>query len=147
MITRLVLAAAVVVAASYALLAHFYNRGKGKGRSAVWFKGSARLPKFALPISYDIQLRPDLQTWIFEGKIVVALNIVKETSHLVLNAFDLDISQDSVSLRMKDSNQVLLPVYVELDKVDEILMLSFEQSLPLTEVILSMEFKGTLNDH
>eukprot|EP00249_Psilotum_nudum_P022536 c28554_g1_i1 orf=366-3035(+) len=111
------------------------------------FKGSPRLPTFALPISYDIKLRPNLKTYVFDGKIIVVLDIVKETSCLVLNAIDLDISQNSVSLRSRESPQVLLPVSLELDKEDGILMLSFEQSLPLGEVILSMEFKGVLNDH
>ncbi|KAI5056620.1 hypothetical protein GOP47_0028438 [Adiantum capillus-veneris] len=41
---------------------------------------------------------------------------------------------------------VFWPTSVEIDKEDEILVLSFEQSLPVGEALLSLDFQGNLND-
>lgn len=44
------------------------------------------------------------------------------------------------------SFQVLWPTNIELVKEDELLILTFEETLPLGDALLSMDFQGTLND-
>lgn len=143
---RLALAAAMVVATSFAVVSYFRKRGdKSKSRAAM-FKGSPRLPNFAIPRHYNIELQPDLTACKFDGKLAVTVDILQATSHLVLNAIDLTISSGSVWLHCNETREVFWPTSVEIDKEDEILVLSFEQSLPLGEALLALDFQGNLND-
>lgn len=143
---RLAAAAAMVIATSLALISYFRKRSEKSRSQVAMFKGSPRLPSFAAPRRYDIELLPDLTAFKFDGKLSVTLDILQETSHLVLNVFDLTIQSGSVWLRSNETRQVFWPTSVEVDKEDEILVLSFEQSLPVGEAILCMEFQGNLND-
>lgn len=143
---RLATVAALVVATSFALISYFRKRTEKSRSKIAMFKGSPRLPSFAIPRRYDIDLLPDLTAFKFDGKLSVTLDIVQETSHLVLNVMDLRIQSGSVWLRSNNTRQIIWPTSVEVDKEDEILVLSFEQSLPVGEAILCMQFQGNLSD-
>uniref|UniRef100_A0A0D6QRK3 Aminopeptidase n=1 Tax=Araucaria cunninghamii TaxID=56994 RepID=A0A0D6QRK3_ARACU len=110
------------------------------------FKGLPQLPKFAVPRVYDLDLHPDLESCKFDGKLVVTLDVLEETKYLVLNAADLVIKESSVWLRGKNSREVKFPSNIGIDVDDEILVLEFEEDLPLGEAMLGIEFQGTLND-
>uniref|UniRef100_A0A0C9QQX2 Aminopeptidase n=1 Tax=Wollemia nobilis TaxID=56998 RepID=A0A0C9QQX2_9CONI len=110
------------------------------------FKDLPRLPKFAVPRVYDLDLRPDLESCKFDGKLVVTLDVVEDTKYLVLNAADLVIKDSSIWLRGKNSREVKFPSNIGIDADDEILVLEFEEVLPLGEAMLGIEFQGTLND-
>ncbi|KAI4337166.1 hypothetical protein L6164_015613 [Bauhinia variegata] len=110
------------------------------------FKGQPRLPKFAVPKSYDIRLKPDLVHCRFAGSVAVNLDIVAATSFIVLNAAELSINGDFVSFTNRDSSKVLKPSSIELFQEDEILVLEFPDTLPLGLGVLSIQFEGTLND-
>ena len=71
------------------------------------FKGQPRLPKFVVPKRYDIRLKPDLVAHRFAGSVAVNLDIVAATSFIVLNAAELDVSNDAVSFTNQDSSKVL----------------------------------------
>jgi puromycin-sensitive aminopeptidase len=57
------------------------------------FKGQARLPRFAIPISYHLYLKLDLTACTFSGTVQVHLNILEHTKFLVLNVLELDVHQ------------------------------------------------------
>ena len=57
------------------------------------FKGQTRLPKFAIPTSYDLYLKLDLTACTFSGTVQVNLNIIEHTKFLVLNVLELDVHQ------------------------------------------------------
>lgn len=69
-----------------------------KKQSMEQFKRQPRLPKFAVPKHYDIKLEPDLTAYNFDGSVWIELNIVEDTSFIVLNAAELYIDTASVSL-------------------------------------------------
>ncbi|XVE70868.1 hypothetical protein DITRI_Ditri10aG0105300 [Diplodiscus trichospermus] len=73
------------------------------------FKGQPRLPKFAVPKSYDIRLKPDLSACKFQGNVAVHLDIVADTRFIVLNAAQLSIDPPSVSFSHPNSNKRLFP--------------------------------------
>ncbi|XP_050216793.1 aminopeptidase M1 [Mercurialis annua] len=108
------------------------------------FKGQARLPKFAAPKQYDIHLKPDLSACTFSGTVSIHLDIVSTTKFIVLNAADLSVNSNSVSL--KTSSKVFQAVKVELFEADEILVVEFGETLPIQSGILGIEFDGILND-
>ncbi|KAK7851283.1 aminopeptidase m1 [Quercus suber] len=116
-------------------------------------KGQPRLPKFADPKRYDIWLKPDLSTCKFAGSVAIELNIMADTCFIVLNAAELSIDTASVSFThhlaatdTSNSNQVLKPLYVDVVEEDEILVLDFSDTLPIGIGLLTIAFKGTLND-
>ncbi|KAL2643510.1 hypothetical protein R1flu_011097 [Riccia fluitans] len=137
--------AILALGASYVILKQLKYRGR-KDRSRLLLKDTMRLPRFVEPRRYDIELMPNLDTCKFDGKVAVRLEIVDKTNHIVLNAADLNIYEKSVSLRTSATRQVVWPTRIELVKDDEILILTFEEILPLGDALLSMDFQGTLND-
>ena len=65
-------------------------------QSVEQFKGQTRLPKLAIPTSYDLYLKLDLT-------VQVNLNILGHTKYLVLNALELDVHKVWFT---KSNNQV-----------------------------------------
>ncbi|ESW08851.1 hypothetical protein PHAVU_009G079500 [Phaseolus vulgaris] len=110
------------------------------------FKGQPRLPKFAVPKRYDINLKPDLVEHRFLGSVAVNLDIVAATSFIVLNAAELSVATDAVSFTIGDSSTVIKPSRVELFENDEILVLEFPQEIPVGLGVLTIRFEGILND-
>ncbi|KAK1282763.1 hypothetical protein QJS10_CPB22g00752 [Acorus calamus] len=70
------------------------------------FKGQARLPKFAIPKKYDLNLTPDLSSCTFTGSVQISIDVVDDTEFLVLNAADLSIHENSVWFKNQRSGQV-----------------------------------------
>ncbi|GMY28909.1 aminopeptidase M1-like [Fagus crenata] len=108
------------------------------------FKRKPRLPKFAVPKHYDIKLKPDLTAYNFGGSVSIELNIVEDTSFIVLNAAELSVDTTSVSLTRHQ--QVLKPSKVDVVEKDEILVLEFADTLPIGIGLLTINFQGTLNN-
>ncbi|CAI9784920.1 unnamed protein product [Fraxinus pennsylvanica] len=108
------------------------------------FKGQPRLPKFAIPNCYDLKLKPDLAACKFTGAVDISVDVVSVTKFLVLNAAELSVSPDSVNFT--SNNKVVEVFDVEMCEKDEIIVLEFEENLPLGVGVLSMDFEGTLND-
>ncbi|KAK2644944.1 hypothetical protein Ddye_020139 [Dipteronia dyeriana] len=110
------------------------------------FKGQPRLPKFAVPKRYDLNLKPDLTTCKFTGSVAVDIDIVEFTNFIVLNAAELTIDNRSVSFATKTSSKVFEPKKVDVMEDDEILVLEFAETLPIGVGVLNIGFEGVLND-
>lgn len=108
------------------------------------FKGKARLPKFAVPKRYDISLKPDLVACTFSGTVNIDVDVLSDTSFIVLNSSDLSVTPNSV--HFKSSQSLERPKEVRIVEEDEILVLEFSKSLPIGMGVLSIGFEGTLND-
>ncbi|CAM8961662.1 unnamed protein product [Rhodiola kirilowii] len=109
------------------------------------FTGRARLPKFAVPNRYDLTLKPDLDACTFSGSVHIDLDIVSDTSFIVLNAADLTLVPGSVLFNTV--HKILEPENVELVEEDEILVLGFSDNLPLGKGVLTIWFEGVLEDN
>ncbi|KAM4129173.1 hypothetical protein ACJW30_01G002100 [Castanea mollissima] len=109
-------------------------------------KGQPRLPKFAIPKRYDIWLKPDLSTCKFDGSVAIELNIIANTSFIILNAVELSIDTALyLSLTQLLQSLVLKPLYVDMVEEDEILVLDFADTLHIGIGLLTIAFKGILN--
>ncbi|KAK2997205.1 hypothetical protein RJ639_026490, partial [Escallonia herrerae] len=111
------------------------------------FKGQPRLPKSAVPRSYDLKLKPDLVACKFTGSVRISLDVVSPTRFIVLNAADLSVDRSSVGFCSGNTSKVLEPVEVQLFEADEIIVVEFAESLPVLAGVLSMDFEGTLKDN
>ncbi|PPR91700.1 hypothetical protein GOBAR_AA28977 [Gossypium barbadense] len=111
------------------------------------FKGQPRLPTFAVPKRYDIQLKPDLAACKFEGIVSIVVDIVADTRFIVLNAAaQLHINSDSVYFSDPNSNKVFEKPKVGQVQADEILVLEFSETLPKGMGVLTIGFEGVLNE-
>ncbi|GMP84063.1 hypothetical protein CsSME_00037741 [Camellia sinensis var. sinensis] len=110
------------------------------------FKGQSRLPKFAVPKRYDINLKPDLVTCKFAGAVEITVDVVTDTKFIVLNAVDFSVDRNSVRFTDPSGSKVSEVLGVELFEQDEIMVVEFPQNLPLGLGVLCIAFEGTLND-
>ncbi|KAI8639305.1 aminopeptidase [Parasitella parasitica] len=101
------------------------------------------LPANVRPLHYDLELTPNLETFVYDGKVKVNLSVVDETSVIVLNANEINITKAAVVVG-KDSYSAIDTQYDEtMDQVS----LTFGKVLsPESIVVLELDFQGTLND-
>ncbi|KAI7997685.1 Aminopeptidase M1 [Camellia lanceoleosa] len=110
------------------------------------FKAQPRLPKFAVPKRYHINLKPDLVTCKFAGAVKITVDVVTDTKFIVLNAVDLFVDRNSLHFTDTSGCKVSEVLGVELFEEDEIMVVEFPQNLQLGLGILCIAFEGTLND-
>ncbi len=57
-----------------------------------------RLSKYVVPKEYDIRMRPDLESFTFEGIETITLKILKKIKMLTLHSKELEIETAEVML-------------------------------------------------
>ncbi|KAL9675575.1 hypothetical protein QQ045_003777 [Rhodiola kirilowii] len=116
-------------------------------RTGANFTGQLRLPKFAVPSRYELRLKPDLVNFTFSGSVKIELDIVSETKFLVYNAAALTIFLGEISFNSSKFDKVLKPSQSWQFEEDQIMVLEFDENLPVGSGVLSISnFQGTLND-
>ncbi|ONK80890.1 uncharacterized protein A4U43_C01F22890 [Asparagus officinalis] len=110
------------------------------------FRSQPRLPRFAAPKRYEIFLKPDLIACKFAGSVRITIDVASATRFFVLNAADLVIDNDSISFTSQSSPKEFRPSEIAVVEKDDILVLRFDEVLPLGEGVLGIRFDGTLND-
>ena len=101
-----------------------------------------RLPKYASPTKYKIELSPDLEAKNFQGKVEIDINILEKTNEISLNVAELDIH--TISINLSHSNIKIIDW--EIDDQYEIMKVNFSDFLSPGEINLSILFSGLLND-
>jgi len=56
-------------------------------------KKSIRLPNFISPISYNLTINPDLESFTFSGNETIQIKIDKEVNKITLHSKDIDIEK------------------------------------------------------
>jgi len=103
-----------------------------------------RLPRYARPRRYELELRPDLGSATFDGTENVLVDVLETTDRLVLNAVDLVVSHVELAT---PGGEVLRPE-VRPDPSEQQLTLVFPKPLaPGDSHRLTLEFSGRLSDH
>lgn len=100
-----------------------------------------RLPKTVKPIKYHIQITTDFKTNSFEGHEYVEMKILEETSKLVLNMKEIEIT----SAALITSKLSFLEVKnIEIDREKQRTTLCFDNELQKGCSNLYITFKGSL---
>ncbi|KKR62642.1 hypothetical protein A2643_03785 [Candidatus Nomurabacteria bacterium RIFCSPHIGHO2_01_FULL_39_220] len=105
---------------------------------------SVRLLKNVIPIEYDIQLRPDLKNFTFEGVETINLSVLKPTKILTLHSKELEIETAEVGLR-----QGKVFAKISYNKKNETATFVFPKIISAEKnrkIKLTLVFKGILND-
>lgn len=98
---------------------------------------SVRLSKNVVPREYELQLRPDLENFTFEGVETISLEILKPTKTLTLHSKELEIMTASISGVFGK---------ISYDVKSETATFTFPKNIPMGKVKLTLVFKGILND-
>ena len=125
-----------------------------------------RLQTDAKPTHYDLTVRTDLEQFVFDGVVTiqcairaslpsrffhgshstlrcVSLDILKETSNIVLNSKELKLG--GITLTIYDSQTQLSPTSITFDIANERCTLAFSQPLPAhSKAQLKLVFAGEL---
>eukprot|EP00929_Paragymnodinium_shiwhaense_P008960 TRINITY_DN112969_c0_g1_i1.p1 TRINITY_DN112969_c0_g1~~TRINITY_DN112969_c0_g1_i1.p1 ORF type:complete len:894 (-),score=232.14 TRINITY_DN112969_c0_g1_i1:141-2822(-) len=114
--------------------------------SALAAKAAGReiLPDAVIPSRYDLRLVPDLQRYIFDGSVRIAVDVNEATDEITLHARDLLIQK--ATFESADGSET-----IEVDKAEtsfkkKTLKLSFASVLPVGKGSICIDFVGELND-
>ena len=121
------------------------KRPKGENMNQVSSPGTLdpyRLPRHVIPIRYDLRLEPDLPSSSFSGQETITLTVHRQTSDIVLNAIELDITSAQVEGDSGPARQAT----ITLDPALQRCHLTFTTPLSPGTWKLTMAFQGTLND-
>jgi len=100
-----------------------------------------RLPRTVLPRRYDLTLTPDLAAATFSGAVDVDIEVTEATAEVVLNAIELEIDAAWVTVGASRHDAT-----VALDEDTERVSLTLPEELPVGEAVVSLRFRGLLND-
>jgi puromycin-sensitive aminopeptidase len=101
-----------------------------------------RLPEFALPVDYEIELAPDMQTFKYEGEVKIALDIRNATDFLLLNALELEIHEAKLTDTAGKVHALTVEMQEELDRVK----FGLAEHVATGSASLFIKFTGTIND-
>jgi puromycin-sensitive aminopeptidase len=100
-----------------------------------------RLPREVIPRRYDLTLMPDLPAATFSGEVHIGVEVVEATSTVVLNAIDLEVDEAWVTREGQRCDAT-----VTLDAATERATLTLTDDLPVGDAVVSLRFRGLLND-
>jgi aminopeptidase N len=101
-----------------------------------------KLPKTVVPISYDIQLKTNVEKHTFTGTETVTLDVRKPAKTITLNANAIAIG----SAKLLGSNGQVERATVAIDAHQQIATLTFQKEVPPGTHQLSLDFSGTINE-
>jgi puromycin-sensitive aminopeptidase len=105
-------------------------------------KISVRLSKNIIPIEYEIQLKPDLDNFTFEGIETITLSVLKATKTLTLHSKEIEIETAEVGLP-----QGKMFAKISYNEKNETATFIFPKVIKKNKNIkLTLVFKGILND-
>ena len=101
------------------------------------------LPGNVKPTKYDITLEPDFNTFTFNGRETIQVEILSPTTSITLNSIEIAIESCTITL---SNGEELAARSTLLNEEDETARFQFSTELPAGEAMLSIEFTGELND-
>jgi puromycin-sensitive aminopeptidase len=101
-----------------------------------------RLSKDIVPIEYNLELRPDLENFTFEGVETILISLLKNTKTITLHSKELEI--ETASVAYKKEKIFAKKISYNVDR--ETATFEFRDAIPQGKVKLTLVFKGILND-
>jgi len=99
------------------------------------------LPTNVRPKHYRVHLTPNFESFKFDGKVEVQVEVKEATKTIVVNVLDLEISNAVVTYGSDSQTGT-----TSIDKENEALTISFDKEVPVGSATLTVTFVGTLND-
>ncbi|KAI9704105.1 MAG: Aminopeptidase 2 mitochondrial [Candelina mexicana] len=108
-------------------------------------KGREVLPTNVKPLHYDLTLEPNFEKFTYEGRVVIDLDVLEDSTSIALNTLDLDLHTTKVS----SGNEVITSSpKISYNEDTQTTTVSLPKSLSKgSKAQLTHTFTGTLNDH
>ncbi|CAK9834336.1 Aminopeptidase N [Anthophora retusa] len=103
------------------------------------------LPKNSVPSEYVLVLEPDLKNFTFAGTANIKLTVTSPTNSLTLNAKNLGINKENITL-VSDKNLPIVITNVVLLEQQEFLIIEVQNTLDKGTYVLTIKYTGELND-
>src|SRR5207245_6123608 len=102
-----------------------------------------KLPKAVLPLSYDIQLKPNIEKLTFTGSETVVLDVRKPAKTITFNVNTMTIA----SAKLLGANgKIEQDARVTIDPKEETATLTFDKEIRPGQHQISVEFAGKINE-
>ncbi len=101
-----------------------------------------RLPTTVAPVSYDLELTPNIDAATFAGEVLVTLAVTEPVTEIQFNAVDLTIDE----VRVTDANGLVHVGTATFDETYERATVSLPGELPVGAATMHVRFQGELND-
>ncbi|XP_014206049.1 puromycin-sensitive aminopeptidase [Copidosoma floridanum] len=103
-----------------------------------------RLPGNVKPINYKTEIEPDIDTFTFNGKQDITVEILETTNSVTFNCNEIDIKS---VVYVNSGGKNVESSSVNVDEQNEVVTVTFPESLPIGGTgVLRMEFQGHIND-
>ena len=114
---------------------------------------SVRLPNHISPISYDLTIKPDLESFTFSGNEIIKINIDKAINKITLHSKDIDIETVKISSKqkvvgskgIKKNEQFATKITYDTEK--ETVTFYFKNKISKGKGELSIVFCGIINEN
>jgi puromycin-sensitive aminopeptidase len=100
------------------------------------------LPRNIIPTNYDLWLKPNLESFKFDGKVKISLDVLTTTSKILLNATELEIQ----SITVENTTESMQLENFDLDENSQILSINLSEPISTGEYFLNINYRGNLND-
>src|SRR5438552_9089023 len=98
-----------------------------------------KLPKEVVPTDYSIRIVPNIDALKFSGTETVKLDVRNPVDRLVLNALEMEISDESLD------GKVLPKSAIQIDSKNELLILALPSEVAVGNHRLALSFSGKIN--
>ncbi|KAI8500654.1 Endoplasmic reticulum aminopeptidase 1 [Branchiostoma belcheri] len=132
----------ILISVIVASLVHRKILADSSGGDAPWHR--PRLPKSLAPFHYRLELKPNLEEFLFTGAVEISLHCLAPTRYIVLHANLLNITEGSVFLKSLRGEILTLRDRFLYPK-NEFLVLESKTSLETDRrYVIGMKFQGKL---
>ena len=102
-----------------------------------------KLPKVVVPLSYDIQLKPNIEKLTFSGSETVILDVRKPEKTITLNVNTVTIASAKL---LKADGKTEQYARITIDPQKETATLAFDTEIPSGRHQISVDFTGKINE-
>ena len=99
-----------------------------------------RLPEVARPENYKLTFTPDLEKAAFEGEETIAVQVLKSTAEITLNAAEIDFHSVAITNAGTTQTATITP-----EKEKEMVVLTVARPLAVGAATIHITYRGALN--
>ncbi|HBN54457.1 MAG TPA: aminopeptidase [Stenotrophomonas sp.] len=138
---RRILATAITLALAGTGLPAFAQEQAPAAPAAQSAAVTTQLPRTARPTHYRVEVTPHAQQMAFDGKVGIDLEVLEQTSSIVLQAADLRFANSTLTA---DGGKPM-PARVSIDAENQTATFSVDAPLPPGRYTLATDYSGVIN--
>ena len=108
-------------------------------------KKSVRLSCHISPISYNLTIRPDLESFTFSGNEIIKINVKKEVNKITLHSKDIDIKTAKISSKKQSKKEIQFALKITYDTSSQTATLYFKNKI-IGKSEIHLSFNGIINE-